>query len=130
MKRKNKKIIMILLLGVSSTLFAQSAWKAPDTANGLQNPTKDYSSSLKNGKKLYKQQCLMCHGAKGNGRGPAGIALTPKPANFTSEKLQQQSDGELFWKLTNGKSPMAAYEKILSVQQRWDLINYIRTFKK
>jgi len=70
-----------------------------------------------------------CNDSKGNGKGSAGIYLSPKPANFTSESVQKQSDGALFWKMTNGKSPMAAYKDILTPKQRWDLVNYIRTFK-
>jgi len=105
-------------------------WVAPKNANAITNPTKDLSVSVKSGAVLFKAQCLMCHGEKGNGKGPAGTYLSPKPADFTSKVIQAQSDGVLFWKMTNGKTPMAAYKDILTEKQRWDLVNYIRTFKK
>jgi len=74
--------------------------------------------------------CVICHGAKGKGDGIAGVSLNPKPGNFTIERIQSQTDGAIFWKLTNGKAPMAAYKEILTETQRWELVNYIRTFKK
>jgi len=125
------KLTLTLLLVISTTLTlsAQSTWKAPKNADGITNITKDKTASIKSGKTLYKQQCLMCHGTKGNGKGPAGSYLTPKPANFTSKAIQAESDGALFWKMTNGRSPMASYKEILTPKQRWDLVNYIRTFK-
>ena len=41
--------------------------------------------------------------------------------------VKKQSDGALFWKLTEGKAPMPAYDKTLSETDRWQVINYLRT---
>ena len=71
----------------------------------------------------------ICHGTKGAGNGVAGASLKPKPANFTLKEIQAQSDGAIFWKITEGRTPMAAY-KMLSDTQRWQLVSYIRTLKK
>jgi len=118
-----------LLLFFATFMVKAQTWVAPKSADSITNATKDKATSIKSGEALYKVQCLMCHGAKGNGKGPAGSYLTPNPANFTLEAVQAQSDGALFWKMTNGNSPMAAYKDILTEKQRWDLVNYIRTFK-
>ena len=105
-------------------------WKAPASADEIKNPYKSNAAETAKGKTLYTQMCVICHGKSGKGDGPAGLALNPRPADHTSAKVQDQSDGALFWKMTNGNPPMAAYKDVLSEEQRWDLVNYIRTLKK
>lgn len=105
-------------------------WIAPVEANKLLNPLKGNLASIAEGKKLFTQLCAVCHGDKGKGDGIGGVGLPVKPGNFTLEKTQGQTDGTLFWKLSEGRPPMASYKSILTVTQRWQLINYIRTFKK
>lgn len=120
---------VFILLPLSA--FKQtSEWKAPPEADKLKNPYKGNAEATAEGKKLYNMYCATCHGTKGKGDGVAGAALNPKPANFTSEKLQSQTDGAIFWKLTNGRPPMAAYKDILKEEQRWQLVNYIRELGK
>jgi len=124
------KLTVIMLFSVVFSISAQSKWKAPSTAKTIKSPLKMSSDNAKEGKKIFTQMCIICHGIKGKGDGMAGAALTPKPANFTLNTVQSQTDGELFWKMTNGNSPMAAYKDILTETQRWQLVAYIRTFKK
>jgi mono/diheme cytochrome c family protein len=104
---------------------AQTAWVAPKSADSLKNPFVNNEDAIKKGKKLYAQNCTICHGTKGKGDGMAGAALKPKPANFTLERIQSQSDGAIFWKMTEGRSPMAAYKGMLSEEQRWQIVTYI-----
>lgn len=115
----------------SPNLFGQTtAWVAPASADNLKNPIKNDANAILEGKKLFKQLCEICHGAKGKGDGIAGLSLKPKPANFTIAKIQQQTDGALYWKMTEGRAPMASYKEALTETQRWQLVNYIRTLKK
>jgi mono/diheme cytochrome c family protein len=111
------------------TAASQNTWKAPASSNQLRNPLAGNSTATDKGKKLYKKMCAICHGDKGKGDGMAGMALKPRPADFSLGIIQTQSDGALYWKLTEGKAPMAAYKTILSDEQRWQLVNYIRTLK-
>lgn len=109
------------------TAFQQDGkWIAPTSANKIINPLKGNSTATAEGKKLYTTYCVICHGNKGKGDGVAGAALNPKPTDFTKQTVQDQTDGAIFWKLTNGRSPMAAYKDILKEEQRWQLVNYIR----
>ncbi len=105
-------------------------WIAPAAASSVSNPLKDDAAAAQEGKKTFTQMCAVCHGEKGKGDGAAGIALTPKPGNFTLVKTQSQTDGAIFWKMSEGRAPMASYKAALSAVQRWQLVNYIRTFKK
>ena len=106
------------------------AWKAPSTADALVNPFKGNAAAIAKGKTLYLQMCSVCHGNGGKGDGLAAANLNPRPADHTSAKVQSESDGALFWKLTNGNPPMASYKSMLTDEQRWDLVDFIRTLKK
>lgn len=105
-----------------------SAWEAPEDAKKTENPVKPTPNGLKQAGQLFQENCVPCHGKTGAGDGPAGSALTPKPANFTDTNLMSKAtDGELFWKMSNGRGPMPAWKDQLSETQRWQLVNYLRT---
>lgn len=104
-------------------------WVAPKSADNLKNPLTGNLNATNEGKKMFKQMCSICHGDKGKGDGMAGMTLKPRPSNFTTKKVQDQSDGAIFWKLTEGRAPMASYKKTLTETQRWQLVNYIRQLK-
>ncbi len=105
-------------------------WKAPESSNSVINPLKDNAAATEEGKKIFTKYCVVCHGDKGKGDGPAGMGLIPKPGNFTVDKTQKQTDGALYWKMSEGRAPMASYKADLTATQRWQLVNYLRTFKK
>ncbi len=105
-------------------------WVAPAAADTIKNPLKGNVKSVEDGKKLYAQNCVVCHGDKGKGDGIAAAGLNPKPADHTSEKIQKQTDGAIFWKMTTGRSPMASYATTFNPAQRWALVNYIRALRK
>ncbi|HID39210.1 MAG TPA: cytochrome c [Calditrichaeota bacterium] len=103
-----------------------SNWNAPPEADQLKNPFENDKEAWKKVETTFQTLCMICHGEKGYGDGIAGMALTPRPANLTSEEVQKQSDGAIFWKLTNGNPPMASYKETLTEEQRWQLVKYIR----
>ncbi len=82
-------------------------WKAPAYADKLVNRLKDLVKASQKGKEIFDVQCAICHGVEGKGDGAAGMGLTPRPADLTSKKVQSQSDGAIYWKITTGKPPMA-----------------------
>ena len=102
-------------------------WKAPARAAKKQNPVPADPDAIAAGKKIYLGNCLACHGATGKGDGPAAIACNPRPKDLSDPKISSQTDGEIFWKITEGKKPMPSYEKLLSETDRWKVIDYIRT---
>lgn len=107
--------------------FAQDSWQAPESAKDIKNPYGGNMIAAQKGELLYSKLCWTCHGKNGKGEGPAAANLNPKPKNFSSVELQKQTDGELFWKLSNGKGMMVPYKHSLNEEKRWQLINYIRT---
>ncbi|MDE3145172.1 MAG: c-type cytochrome [Bacteroidota bacterium] len=111
---------------------AQSAkpWIAPASASQVKNPFAGDANAAKEGKKLYVTYCTPCHGNTGKGDGIAAAALNPKPANHTSEAVQNEPDGSLYWKMTEGRGPMISYKQLLKDNQRWQLVCYIKTLGK
>ena len=104
-------------------------WLAPTSAKSLKNPYTG-KSSINKGKSIYKTRCTVCHGEKGKGDGPAGKALKPPAADHSSPLVQDQTDGELFWKVSEGRGPMVGWKLILSEEDRWHVVNYLRTLKE
>jgi mono/diheme cytochrome c family protein len=124
----------LILLSFTLLCYTSSSqstnWVAPKDADNMKNPLTGNASILADAKTLYVANCGPCHGEKGRGDGPAAQGLNPKPADHTSVAVQNESDGALFWKLSEGRNPMPGYKKIFSDQQRWELITFIRTLAK
>ncbi len=111
------------------------SWQAPADAANLANPVKSNPDAVNLGRQYYMQKCADCHGKNGQGNGYMSNNLkrdgkpTP-PTNLTSKVVQANTDGELFWKITNGKSPMPAHRIRFDDEQRWLIVSYLRTLKK
>jgi mono/diheme cytochrome c family protein len=83
------------------------------------------------GKTIYSSKCTICHGTQGKGDGPAGMAFSPKPANFTSKAFWQAPNIEatMAGSIKNGKGQMPPFPT-LSASDIQDVIQYIeQTFK-
>jgi mono/diheme cytochrome c family protein len=104
-------------------------WPAPETAVKTKNPVKADEATLKEGKEIYSQQCKSCHGAQGHGDGTKAEKIDISCGDFASADCQNQTDGELYWKTTEGRKPMPSFKEKLSDNERWTVINYIRTLK-
>ena len=118
---------LLLFAGLSYSGDAPADdWKAPARAARKENPVPSNADSIAAGKAVYLGNCMACHGVTGKGDGPAAAACNPRPKNLSDPKIASQTDGELFWKITEGKKPMPTYEKLLNETQRWQVINYLR----
>lgn len=92
---------------------------------------------LAQGKVIYEKKCLLCHGEKGDGNGPAAPLLDPKPRDFTKGKYkvrtsasgQPPTDSDLFGIISDGMAgtSMPAW-KVLSEKDRWNLVAYLKSF--
>jgi mono/diheme cytochrome c family protein len=107
-------------------------WTAPARAARKKNPIPADASAIAKGKALYISGCFPCHGPAGKGDGPAAATLERngapiRPGNLSDPKRWQETDGELFWKITEGNTPMPAWGQTLTDEQRWLIVDYIRT---
>ena len=121
----------VLIAGAGTMgAWAQGEWKAPADQKGVKNPMAGNKTAVAEGKKLADTNCVTCHGPEGKGNGPAAAALPPpKPADWTSAKVAAETDGEIFWKISNGRGAMPPW-KHLPDNQRWQLVTYIRSLQK
>jgi mono/diheme cytochrome c family protein len=104
-------------------------WPVPAAAKAMKNPVAATPAGLKAAKEIYADKCQQCHGDTGKGDGPESMMYSTKPANFTdAHMMSEMSDGELFYKMTEGREPMPSFRRQLTEEQRWQLVHYIRTF--
>jgi mono/diheme cytochrome c family protein len=96
------------------------SWTAPDYAASKPNPLSNRPELSAGGRKIFEQRCTQCHGddAQGTSRAP----------NLLSRRVQAQSDGVLFWKISSGDTragmPTFSY---LPALQRWQLVLHLRS---
>jgi mono/diheme cytochrome c family protein len=97
------------------------------------NPVPADAVSVERGRILFSVTCVQCHGPQADGNGVIGGALMFPPANLTGELVQNKADGALFLTISNGiqgtggQIHMPALNENLTVRDRWDVVNYIRT---
>jgi cbb3-type cytochrome c oxidase subunit II len=104
--------------------------QVPPTWKDLRSAMPPSQRSLIHGKQVYLQNCIGCHGLRGDGNGPAAQFLEPRPFNFRSVAGQRAgSEGQLYHFLLFGLpgSAMPAFGDFLTVNDIWDVINFIRT---
>jgi mono/diheme cytochrome c family protein len=127
---------LIALLGWALVAVAEEQsgskgkWTAPAAVARKQNPVAVNESSLEAGQKIFLKRCVACHGKTGNGDGPDAVDLGIHPAKLSDPAVREETDGELFWKITVGKKPMPNYGTRLSPTDRWNVIDYLRTLAK
>jgi len=90
------------------------------------NPVARTAESVARGAELYKIYCTPCHGVGGKGDGPVTPRFIPPP-DLTGPQIQGRTDGHLSFYVGYGGAIMPAYGEALSVAERWDVVNYLRS---
>lgn len=104
-------------------------WEIPEEARKRANPRPVTEESLATGKGLYEKFCQACHGPGGGGDGPLASMLNEKPPALNDpEEIGALTDGELHWMISKGTPPMPGFEKKASEEERWDIVNHVRSF--
>lgn len=94
------------------------------------NPIPAEAASIARGMELYHINCIHCHGPLGKGDGTVAIYLQNKPANLTGLPVRALSDGGIFLTISDGiQGKMPALNENLTVRERWDVVNYVRSLK-
>jgi mono/diheme cytochrome c family protein len=116
--------------------FSKNTWELPADADKTKNPTTANEESIAKGKELYlareKGNCVFCHGEAGSGNEANLARLRRKPADLTNkERMTAMTDGEIFWKVSKGiQGIMPAGDRRMSEEERWNVVNYVRTLAK
>ena len=134
---KSLIIIFAVMTGIIGASFSYKGlqepkpWPVPDNYKTMKNPVASNAESLAEGKALWGTHCKSCHGTKGMGDGPKAAQLKTEAGDFTKANVQAQSDGALFYKTSEGRDDMPSFKKkIPDADERWSIVNYMRTFKK
>jgi mono/diheme cytochrome c family protein len=93
----------------------------------LKNPVPTSDASVTQGKALFETNCLICHGQTSAERGPVGKKLVPPPPGLDHEMVKGLSDSTIFKAVTFGFGRMPSFQDKLTPQERWDLVNFLRT---
>ena len=136
MRRRALRISVVVLLGLfihlaflahekghSKKLHAH--WSAPPEAAKRANPIRRDQESVARGKELFQTHCVVCHGPGGKGDGPAAAGLNPKPPNLV-KMAGHHPDGDIAWKIENGRGAMPAWKGKLKQKEIWNLTNFIQ----
>ena len=121
-------VLLLAACGASQTEEAFTPAPVPAEFAGKANPFGPEAAAA--GAEIFRSTCESCHGPQGHGDGVAGQSLEPKPKNLVT--LQTIVDDDyLFWRIHEGKpgTSMVAWKGILTDEQIWQVVSFIRTLK-
>ena len=130
---RTRKILFVILLlviagAIGFSILQNRPWAVPDSAREMKNPISSADADLVSIRPIYRDKCSACHGLTGKGDGHDASLYDPKPTDFTdASHMRGVTDGELFYKLTEGRKPMPSFRKRLTDEQRWRMILLLRT---
>jgi len=105
--------------------------EVPERYQDLSNPLPESAENLAAGGRLYQDHCAACHGASGNGDGPAAAGLEPAPANLGFTRMTPMgSDRFFFWTISEGGASlgtaMPVFAEQLEDEQIWQIVGYVQ----
>lgn len=119
----------IFLLSFRASYNAiQEPWKAPNWTDTLVNPYLIEPLTLPQAQEIYILYCESCHGDQGHGDGIKN--LIPGPISFKSTRFIKQSAGAVYWKIREGRNEMPSFKNLLSDEQNWQMVEYLRDISK
>ncbi len=138
-----KAIPFLLMISASHMLLAEGAhdgghnesmksmhgdahWMAPMDEAEIQNPIPASLESIQTGEKLFKANCVSCHGDKADGKGVGATMFRPAPADLLAMS-GNHPDGDFAYKIREGRRAMPAWKNFFNDTQIWHLVNYIQS---
>ena len=123
--------VALLLAAAGAALYAffhPGPWVVPEEAKRVQNPLRPQQADLPGARKLYLDKCAECHGDAGKGDGSQAGMYDPRPTDFSdAAHMSARTDGELFYKISEGHRPMPGFRKRFTEEQRWQLVLFVRS---
>jgi mono/diheme cytochrome c family protein len=126
-------------IAYNTDIMNSSPFAYPNTFEGyedagryLTNPIAYSESVLNQGKVVYENFCIHCHGATGEGDGSVVKVLIEKRDNYSlkppsySKQLKDLPDGKIFFSIHYGKNNMGSHASQISKEDRWKLVHYVR----
>jgi mono/diheme cytochrome c family protein len=128
--RKMLFVALLALIALSIVLGVthRGQWNIPGDAKLRQNPIQPSPQALDAARAVYSDHCERCHGKTGKGDGADATKFSTSPGDLTdSRRMTAQSDGELFYKISEGRRPMPEFKTKLTEEQRWQLVLLMRS---
>jgi mono/diheme cytochrome c family protein len=122
----------VILAACAGGSTGTTAPEPPAEYKGKTNPLAGQADAATAGGQIFAERCASCHGSTGMGDGPAAASLDPKPADLAAAQ-KDLGDDVIFWRIMDGgamapfNSSMPAHKSILSEDQVWQLVTFIRT---
>jgi len=113
-----------ILLVLTSRITGQDWVVPPDRAERL-STFRFNDETRKAGEKIYTINCSSCHGIPGKNN---YLNLMPPPGDPATEKIQKNKDGEIFYRVYTGRGQMPSFRSVLSGNDIWNVISFIRSF--
>lgn len=133
---KLKYIVFIICAGFFALSFntryvkLQERWEAPASADSLFNPYLIEPLTLPQAQEVYTIYCASCHGQQGKADGIATKNLDVKPLPFQDKRVKGQTPGALYWKIREGRGEMPSFRDLISEEQKWQLVEYVKDLSK
>ena len=133
---KNPIVFVVMVLAFATFSFTSNyqdkkPWAVPDNYKKMKNTVKNDAEAISIGKTLYAKHCRSCHGKAGEGDGTKAAELKTPPGDFGTKSFQAQTDGELFYKTSEGREDMPSFKKKIPEENDiWAIVHYMRTMKR
>ena len=125
-KNVKKAIIIALIFGLPAIGQAQTQpWVVPAEKKARLAESTFTDENRKAGQQVYLVNCKSCHGDPGKNNVTKLVPLPPDPV---SQQMQQNSDGDLYYKIQEGRGPMPSFRNSLTSAEIWNVIAYVRSF--
>ena len=116
-------------VAVGETPYPYAQNEADRAGAELVNPLQPTPEVLAQGKWVYENVCITCHGPKGAGDG-AVTALFPKPPSLMTQKVRDWPDGQLFHRPMRGQNSMPSHSRQIDQKEAWAVVLWIREMQK
>ncbi|MRR19297.1 cytochrome c [bacterium] len=120
-------VLFLMFMLLIPSLVRGQDWVVPEERRGRLSTFPFTDETRKDGERLYNINCLSCHGTPGKNN---YIALVPSPGDPATEKIQRNSDGEIFHKVSVGRGPMPSFRSVLTTDEIWKVVSYLRSFNR
>jgi hypothetical protein len=119
--------LLILCLMLVPSFVQGQDWVVPEDRRGRLSTFYFTDETRKDGERLYQVNCHSCHGDPGRNN---FIALQPAPGDPATEKIQRNTDGEIFHKVSTGRGQMPSFRSVLTTEEIWKVVSFIRSFNR
>jgi Ni/Fe-hydrogenase subunit HybB-like protein/mono/diheme cytochrome c family protein len=125
--KRVRNIIAVCFLMVFPAMGLAQQWEVPEEKKERLSETRFTGETVKQGLQVYLINCKSCHGDPGKNN---VTKLMPLPPDPVSAQMQQNTDGDMYFKVQEGRGPMPSFKNSLTSAEIWEVIAYIRSFNK